>query len=600
MKNRYLYRLKAHEVITNELPFIVIVFFLLIPHCGEMAYHLFVHEGDYGVIKILSYASELIQCLALSLAIAYVLASLVNITRSRLLRIIFYAFFIFLMGMRLFLRWHFYMEFGPLLLTLLTETNTREVDGFISAFILAPNSIKVYLSVISVSVAVYASEFLYRKYVQSLVAKFKYLHTLSIPIVIVCLCSLFYAPFWYLPLFRCRTVEEVSEWYWKTYSRDYIVTQFIYSFYDVRLAKNDYNQAINSTDKIANENVYINNKDSINIIVVIGESYIKSHAQVYGYALPTTPRMQAEKDNGNLFLLNNVVTPYNNTTKVLQDMFCCNSMLDGEAWQDYPIFPAVMKKAGYDVYYWDNQKVIKNDASSFDMSYFLYNPNVCERAYTFMNEKVFRYDDELITDFETTNPICQKTHNLIMFHLNGQHMDAAFQYPHIPKFEKFDAKSISRRDSYLTENKKTKIAEYDNATLYNDSVMAHIFNIYRNTNSILIYFSDHGDEVYDFRNQYGRISNDNSKEYLQYEFCIPAIIWMSDKYKAQHSEMVQAVLDAYNKPWMLDNLCQVIFYWGGVQTRYYHSVRNLLSPDYHVQKRKLGNGLVYDEIISIK
>ena len=39
----------------------------------------------------------------------------------------------------------------------------------------------------------------------------------------------------------------------------------------------------------------ITKDDSLNIIFVVGESYIKSHAGIYGYPLPTTPNMVNEQ-----------------------------------------------------------------------------------------------------------------------------------------------------------------------------------------------------------------------------------------------------------------------------------------------------------------
>lgn len=48
------------------------------------------------------------------------------------------------------------------------------------------------------------------------------------------------------------------------------------------------------------------------------------------------------------------------------------------------------------------------------------------------------------------------------------------------------------------------IAEYDNATLYNDYVLK-ILLIYLEIKYGSPLFSDHGEEIYDYRDSYGRV-----------------------------------------------------------------------------------------------
>ena len=93
--------------------------------------------------------------------------------------------------------------------------------------------------------------------------------------------------------------------------------------------------------------------------------------------------------------------------------------------------------------------------------------------------------------------------NLVLFHLMGQHSAAIERFPH-DKFTYFTVDSIKREASYLGDTERKQKADYDNATLYNDYVMNEIFDTFRNSNTILIYFSDHGEEVNDYRKQYGR------------------------------------------------------------------------------------------------
>lgn len=53
----------------------------------------------------------------------------------------------------------------------------------------------------------------------------------------------------------------------------------------------------------------------------------------------------------------------------------------------------------------------------------------------------------------------------------GQHVMATKRYPHISQFNVFSYRDIRSKQPYLNDEKKQMIAEYDNATLYNDYVL---------------------------------------------------------------------------------------------------------------------------------
>ena len=129
---------------------------------------------------------------------------------------------------------------------------------------------------------------------------------------------------------------------------------FCYSINAIRMSGEDLNHMIKATSE-AQKDVSCTTSDSLNIVLVIGESYNKYHASLYGYYLDTTPYQCAEADKGNLFAFNHVKAPHNMTSTVLKNILCCNNIHENEHWYNYPYFPAIFKKAGYDVWLWDNQ-----------------------------------------------------------------------------------------------------------------------------------------------------------------------------------------------------------------------------------------------------
>ena len=75
------------------------------------------------------------------------------------------------------------------------------------------------------------------------------------------------------------------------------------------------------------------------------------------------------------------------------------------------------------------------------------------------------------------------------------------------------------------------------------------------------------------------------------------MIWCSDTYKRKHPQVIRNIKAALDKPFMTDNVCQILFDLSGIQTKYYVPQRDLLSPKYKIRDRILGNGDNYDKIM---
>ena len=75
------------------------------------------------------------------------------------------------------------------------------------------------------------------------------------------------------------------------------------------------------------------------IVLILGESYNKHHAALYGYPLPTTPRLSQEEAAGRLYPFTDVVSPANFTVKAMHLLFSFASQDRQTAWCDTPLFP---------------------------------------------------------------------------------------------------------------------------------------------------------------------------------------------------------------------------------------------------------------------
>ena len=68
------------------------------------------------------------------------------------------------------------------------------------------------------------------------------------------------------------------------------------------------------------------------IVLILGESYNKHHAALYGYPLPTTPRLSQEEAAGRLYPFTDVVSPANFTVKAMHLLFSFASQDRQTAW----------------------------------------------------------------------------------------------------------------------------------------------------------------------------------------------------------------------------------------------------------------------------
>lgn len=328
------------------------------------------------------------------------------------------------------------------------------------------------------------------------------------------------------------------------------------------------------------------------IVLIIGESYGKYHSQLYGYAQPTTPRQLLRERLKQLVKFTDVVSPWNLTSFVFKHLFSLYSIGDRGQWCDYPLFPELFRKAGYHVCFITNQFLPKAREAVYDFSggFFLNNPTLSKAQFDMRNKKLHRYDDGLLQDYDQLKQYEQK-YNLTIFHLMGQHVSYNQRYPH--KQGKFCASQYSKLRPHLSEQQREVLAYYDNAVLYNDSIVDQIMQRFEKKDAIVIYVPDHGEECYEenrgfiCRNHSARIDYPLAK----YEFEIPFWIWCSQTYIKKHPQIFTRVKASCNRRFMTDALPHLLLYLAGIHTPLYHPKDNLLSPNYNEMRKRMLKGV---------
>jgi len=326
--------------------------------------------------------------------------------------------------------------------------------------------------------------------------------------------------------------------------------------------------------------------DSLQIALIVGESFIRSHSSLYGYPLPTNPRLERMTDwGGNLVTFNNIISPQRNTSASLRTILSINADYTGHNWHNCVSVPALFKRAGFRIEMFDNQQTGNSSIYSFALGRFMFNPvmtNECYDAYFYSSE--FMFDLCFLDTIEPLHNTDQ--HTLSFYHIAGQHLWAT--YPRQPQWEQFHAADIPHPDRpWLTDEKRQRIADYDNATYYNDSVVARIIQTYTGHNAVAIYFPDHGEEIYDYRDCALRKppTPGLGKEYIDHIHRIPFFVWMSDGFIARHPDKAQAIRQSASRPGTLADVGQLLMGIAGIETPLYDPSRDLFSPHFIARPR---------------
>lgn len=330
--------------------------------------------------------------------------------------------------------------------------------------------------------------------------------------------------------------------------------------------------------------------EPINVVLILGESTRAASMHCYGFALPTTPKLDELRSRGEIAVFTDVVSPSNATIASTQAMltFYTNEQ-DKEQWHEYPDLVSVMKHGGFTTAWvtnqecsggpWSVQQLFGSAADTLTgNAYRLHQTNDM-----FLSDSLF-YDERILPNllsFEQIAPKHRRPRGLFsVVHLMGSHAGYANRYP--ASFARFRAKDIP---GTLAEGRKTKIAEYANSVLYNDHVVAEIFKRYSRSHSIVIYVSDHGETLFDdkrhpdFAGHAGNTLPDNVVR-------IPFIVYMSDSLRKEVPELWQQILKAQDQPVMTDLLPNIFTGLLGIETKYSRPELNVFSPQYNPKRQR--------------
>lgn len=305
--------------------------------------------------------------------------------------------------------------------------------------------------------------------------------------------------------------------------------------------------------------------DNETIVVVIGESATRKHLGIYGYKRNTTPGF--EKLSDSLVVYKNVISSHVYTTGSMFDIFTLSNYEKPNT--STPLI-SFIKNAGYRVFWLSNQRpvgfhdnLVSRLASAADESIFLnYND--------YRNNT--SYDEVLIPKLK--EKLLVKDKKVIFVHLAGNHYSYDKRYP--KDFDKFSSEKPS---------KKNKIIDtYDNAILYTDFVVSEMLhNVQtKTTKSAFIYFSDHGEEVYDTVDFFGHFEDKPTS--TMYE--VPFLVYVSHDFEKPEDFQIDE-----SRAYMLDDFPHSLTHLMGIESESLKKSRSIFSSQFLPRKRYIKNGL---------
>lgn len=316
----------------------------------------------------------------------------------------------------------------------------------------------------------------------------------------------------------------------------------------------------------------VTSADSIdNLVLIIGESIDTRHCSLYGYKLPTNQYTQKLKDS--LLVFTDVISPFCGTNEVTTRLLTFMDdapQTKAEAWASHPDIVSVMKAAGFSCYWLSNQQKLGNYMDCTTPIASNAQKEVWLTEYSSDN-LIEQYDAELLPHLQKALKDGNKK-RFIVVHTMGAHPDFKCRYPR--KQTKFIAKDYAWNNKIMGDKNAREVsAEYDNAVAYSDSIVAAAAKTAMQSKgrTLLLYVSDHGQNVYDSEAGFGHHENHVN---------VPMLVFYNKAYSASNKSQLETLKANLQKPITTANLIHSLLGLTGVRYKLYNERLDISSGNY--------------------
>lgn len=280
------------------------------------------------------------------------------------------------------------------------------------------------------------------------------------------------------------------------------------------------------------------------ILCIVGESFAKSHSSIYGYEKETNPELKKLQTSGNLYAFTQCEAPDIYTAPAFKSIMSTyqTSHPAGRKWYECETFYDIFH-AAYFIYWLSNQ----SSYGVYDCVQVSYSM-LCDSIW-FPSQEQYEdtYDDVLIPVIQSLADKTSERPPFFIVNLMGQHENYENRYP--STWTKFKPTDYTNE----TDNQRWLISQYDNATLYNDYIVASILRIFEDEEVLAFYFPDHGMDIFETDPEVCGHARGTDPKSVATAREIPFFIYMSDLYKERHPSQIQMVQESIDKPFNTEN-----------------------------------------------
>ncbi|PHS09729.1 MAG: hypothetical protein COA88_03880 [Kordia sp.] len=529
-----------------------------------LLYYPFIILSTIGACYLPSLWSYIREVIAFGLltSVLFVVTSLFSPTKLRKYLIVIFNL---ILSALVFIKLIFYQQFGAKInasaLFVVFETNTEEASGFISDYI-NKSILFLFIGLLLLSI------FLVKRLLFS--AKFdEYIF------VVPRLC------------FKNNVLKGFVMFLFLL--SGYVIFTMFYDENIIIKGLSSYNEYLELKEclktnlaKERSENIKVfPNNDEATYVVIIGESTSRWHMQLYDYNRETNPLLTEIKDE--LFVFSNVISPHTHTILSLEKVLTLS-----DYWypnkDDNASIVQLANHAGFSTYWLSNQRPVGIHESIPTMignaAKYKYYVNSDDTFHDVYDEKIFPYLDNILKS--------ELPKKMIFIHLIGTHTSYKRRYPE--KFNYFSGENSKTK--FKHENSLDVVNEYDNAVRYNDSIVRTIIEKIKeqNTNSYVLYFSDHGEDVFDIMDSFGHNEINGTKPMYD----VPFVIWLSEKYKRKNNSFF-TTNDVLERSYNLEDFIHSFSDLSNISFDQFNPSKSVFNKEYVKSKRLIKNGIDYDE-----
>jgi glucan phosphoethanolaminetransferase (alkaline phosphatase superfamily) len=318
----------------------------------------------------------------------------------------------------------------------------------------------------------------------------------------------------------------------------------------------------------------------LTIIVVVGESTTRNHMGLYGYCRDTTPVLS--KSAADLFIFKNTISEIPMTVFALSNGFRVE-LDSAHGHPDQSVFD-VFNAANFHTYWLTNQFDYPGDPVS-SLTH-----GAQHRIATYQGKKnnaeyKATLDETLLAPLDavlTGDPASK----IIFLHTVGTHSLYQERVPDgfLPDAYRSDALN---RDAA----KRNTIDAYDRAVRYLDMIVGKVISRAGNQagDVAVIYFSDHGDEVFDYIDFVGHRYPRSTQDMVE----IPLLVWLSPDMRVAQPALVAALNAGLSQKMDIRDISPLLLDIAGIDVDGLSEQRRPLGGSFMAQRRLVG-GEDYD------